>query len=120
MKKTHLAALIAIPVVIGALILSVAAAPFGDKRQESVISAAEPPAVSESAATELTREQAIQLALEDAGLSINEVRELEAERDRERGVAVYEIEFEHGKTEYEYEIRIGDGKIVEKNVEIDD
>ncbi len=83
-------------------------------------STTEKPAAEKPTATELTREQAIELALAHAGLTRNSVRELEAEKDRERGVLVYEIEFEHGKTEYEYEIRISDGVILDHKVEIDD
>ncbi len=82
--------------------------------------ATEPPASEKPTATEITREEAINIALSEAGLSREQVRELEAERDYERGVLVYEVEFEHGRNEYSYEIRVSDGKILTHSVEIDD
>ena len=70
--------------------------------------------------TEITREEAINIALKEAGLSREQVRELEAEKDRERGVLVYEVEFEHGRKEYSYEIRVSDGKVLTRSIENDD
>lgn len=69
---------------------------------------------------ELTKEQAISVALSHAGLSEEHIKRLKVEKDRDRGAWVYEIEFQHGIVEYEYEIRISDGKILEWNKEIDD
>ncbi len=86
----------------------------------------EPPAVDPPAAeqnpvtTELTKEQAIEIALKDAGLTREQVRELEAEKDYERGTLVYEVEFEYGRNEYSYEIRVSDGKVLTHSIEIDD
>ena len=70
--------------------------------------------------TEIDREEAINIALKEAGLSREQVRELEAEKDRERGVLVYEVEFEHGRKEYSYEIRVSDGKVLTRSIENDD
>ena len=69
---------------------------------------------------EISREKAIGIALNDAGFSINDVRDLDVERDYERGVLVYEIDFEQGRNEYSYEIRISDGKVLTCSVDIDD
>lgn len=86
--------------------------------------ATDPPATvppnENPASAELTREQAIEIALSDAGLTREQIRELEVERDYERGTLVYEIDFEHGRKEYSYDIRISDGKIITRDVEIDD
>ena len=86
--------------------------------------ATDPPATvppnENPASAELTREQAIEIALSDAGLTREQIRELEVERDYERGTLVYEIDFEHGRKEYSYDIRISDGKILTRDVEIDD
>ena len=83
--------------------------------------ATQPPATEQKpVSTELTREQAIEIALNDAGLTLDQVRELEIERDYERGTLVYEIEFEHGRKEYSYEIRISDGKLLTREIDIDD
>lgn len=82
--------------------------------------ATEPPASEKPTATEITREEAINIALSEAGLLREQVRELEAERDYERGVLVYEVEFEHGRNEYSYEIRVSDGKVLTRSIEIND
>lgn len=92
---------------------------------ETAPSVTEPP-VSENPTeekpdvTEIDREEAINIALKEAGLSREQVRELEAEKDRERGVLVYEVEFEHGRKEYSYEIRVSDGKVLTRSIENDD
>jgi uncharacterized membrane protein YkoI len=85
----------------------------------SVPPATEPPTSEKPVATEITREQAIDIALSDAGLSRDQVRELEAEKDYERGTLVYEVEFEHGRNDYSYEIRVSDGKVLTCSVEND-
>jgi uncharacterized membrane protein YkoI len=82
---------------------------------------AQPPATEEKpASTEITREEAIDIALTEAGLTREQVRKLEAEKDIERGVLVYEVEFERGRNEYSYEIRVSDGKVLTREIEIDD
>ncbi len=80
---------------------------------------AEQPAVDKPS-TEITREAAINIALREAGLTREQLRELEVEKDRERGTLVYEVEFEYGRTEYSYEIRVSDGKVLTRSVDIDD
>lgn len=70
--------------------------------------------------TEITREEAINIALSSAGLTREQVRDLEVEKDFERGTLVYEVEFEHGRNEYGYEIRVSDGKVLTNSIEIDD
>ena len=84
----------------------------------------EPPATEPTpekpVVNEITREEAINIALKEAGLTREQVRELEAEKDRERGVLVYEVEFEHGRKEYSYEIRVSDGKVLTRSIENDD
>ena len=85
----------------------------------SVPPATEPPTSEKPVATEITREQAIEIALSDAGLSRDQVRELEAEKDYERGTLVYEVEFEHGRNDYSYEIRVSDVKVLTCSVEND-
>ncbi len=69
---------------------------------------------------EITKDDAIAIALADAGLDADSVQRLKAEKDRDDGVWVYEIEFDEGYTEYEYKIRISDGKIVERDIDFDD
>lgn len=68
----------------------------------------------------LTGSQAAAKALEHAGLSASQVKELECELDYEDGKPVYEIEFKYGNTEYEYEISAYDGSVVSSKNEKDD
>ena len=68
----------------------------------------------------LTGSQAVAEALERAGLSASQVKELECELDYEDGKPVYEIEFKYGDTEYEYEISAYDGSVVSSKTEKDD
>ncbi|MBE6582506.1 MAG: hypothetical protein E7648_04500 [Ruminococcaceae bacterium] len=82
--------------------------------------ATQPPASEKPVVTEITREEAINIALSSAGLTREQVRDLEVEKDYERGTLVYEVEFEHGRNEYSYEIRVSDGKVLTNSIEIDD
>ena len=63
----------------------------------------------------VTKKEAVNKALKDAGLKRSQVRDLEAERDG----GVYEIEFtkKKGNVDFDYEIRRKDGKILEKGVD---
>lgn len=63
----------------------------------------------------LTKNEAINKALKNAGLKRSQVRNLEAEREGK----VYEIEFtkKKGNVDFDYEIRRKDGKILEKDVD---
>ena len=72
-----------------------------------------------SAPTELSEERALEIALADAGLTADVISRLKIEKDRDDGVWIYEIEFDHGYTEYEYEIRVSDGKILERDIDLD-
>ena len=73
---------------------------------------------SESA-EEISRERAIELALNDAGFYAEDVYDLEAELDRERGGVFWEIDFEHGGYEYSYYINTTTGEITKAHREFD-
>ena len=78
-----------------------------------------PPPATEPAA-ELTKEQALAIALDHAGLTEEQVTYVKVEKDFDDGRWVYEIEFREGRTEYEYEVRASDGKIVDYDKDWDD
>lgn len=59
----------------------------------------------------VSRERAIELALDNAGVALEEVRDLEAELDREYGGVYWEVDFEHGGYEYSYDINTTTGEI---------
>lgn len=60
------------------------------------------------------------IALKNAGVTESEIREYEIELDKERGTVAYEIEFKVGRTEYSYDINALNGKIIKKDIDIDD
>ena len=68
----------------------------------------------------ITRERAIELALQAASLTENEVFNIEAELDRERGGLVWEVEFETREHEYSYEIHAENGTVTKTERERND
>ena len=58
------------------------------------------------------KDAAFQAALEDAGLTSEEVRDIDIELDRTLASARYEVDFEAGRTEYEYRIDAYTGEIL--------
>ncbi|MBO5897798.1 MAG: PepSY domain-containing protein [Clostridia bacterium] len=60
---------------------------------------------------DISRRQAIQLALDEAGLERSEVRDLEAELDREREGLYWEVDFETPQHEFSYDIHVDSGEI---------
>ena len=59
----------------------------------------------------ITREQSIEKALQKAGLSRDNVYDLEAELDRERNGLFWEVDFETREHEYSYDIHAETGKV---------
>ena len=68
----------------------------------------------------LSGEDAWSIALEHAGLTLEEVEGLRAEGEIDDGVPRYEVQFHVGRVEYEYEIHAENGTILEWDKEIDD
>ena len=68
----------------------------------------------------VTREKALETALNKAGLTEAEVRDLDIELDTERGQAVWEIDFEHKGVEYSYDVDTKTGNITAVERERDD
>lgn len=77
-------------------------------------------ASSASSVASLGREAAAAAALAHAGVSADEVRQLECEPDLERGAAVYDIEFRVGAMEYDYEVDAATGVILKAQRERND
>ena len=55
---------------------------------------------------------ALQAALEDAGLSSDEVTDIDIELEKTLSSAWYEVDFESGRAEYEYRINAYTGEIL--------
>lgn len=66
----------------------------------------------------LPRRDAIQIALDHAGVAQADICDLSCKLEEENGVMIYQVEFEHGQYECEYEIDAKSGKILD--VDIDD
>ncbi len=69
----------------------------------------------------ITKTEAKEIALKDAGLSENDVTITKCRIDFDNGLEKYEVEFRTADGyEYEYEIDVESGKILDKDVELDD
>lgn len=66
----------------------------------------------------ITKEEAKKIALKDAGVTENEIRDFEIELDRDNGILKYEISFEKGNDDYDYDIDANTGKIINKEKDI--
>lgn len=66
---------------------------------------------------ELTADEALDIALERAGVTKDSISNLESVLDTENGVLVYEIDFDAGNTEYSYDVNAETGAIVERDVD---
>ena len=67
----------------------------------------------------LTKDEALTIALKDANLTKDQIKELEIDYDSEQGIFSYEIEFESQNKEYEYDINAKTGQLT-KQIEKDD
>ena len=67
-------------------------------------------------ATKITRDEALKIALEDAGLTQDQIRDLEVELDKDGGELHYDVDFEVNDKDYDYEIDAETGKILKKQV----
>ncbi len=68
----------------------------------------------------ITKDEAKKIALKDAGLKEDEIRNFEIETDHENNMLVYEISFNKGTDDYDYHIDANSGKIIKKDKDIDD
>lgn len=73
-----------------------------------------------SSSSYITRDSARDIAINAAGVSLDNIRALEVELDADDGRLVYEVEFKSGANEYDYEIDARSGEIIKNHVEIDD
>lgn len=71
-------------------------------------------------AKELSRDEAINIALNHAGLTRSQVVFDDVELDYDDGRKKWEIEFDHGNWEYEYDIDASNGNILDFEKEYDD
>lgn len=74
---------------------------------------------SDSTASAITRESAIDIALNHAGFKESDVLNLTAEYDRGLSGDEWEVEFDKDGYEYSYEINAATGDIIKSEKEID-
>ena len=91
------------------------------EQQDAGQTEAEQAAIQQTRSRHIGVERAKQIALEDAGLTEDEVRFTTSKLDDDNDDGeVYEIEFYKGRMDYEFEIDAYTGKIIEKSIEVDD
>ena len=71
-----------------------------------------------TAFAEITKADAKQIALNNAGFTADQVNFTECHKDYEDGRRVYEVKFNKGRTEYEFDIDAVTGAVV--GMDIDD
>ena len=69
---------------------------------------------------EITEDQALQIAIEHAGVSQDDISRVEVHRDYDDGREIIEVEFHVGRTEYSYDIDPSTGNILEFDIDYDD
>ncbi len=67
----------------------------------------------------ITRERALEIALEAAGAKQEDIRDLKIELDDEHGTKVWEVDFDYGNKEYSYDINYTTGAITKVEHEND-
>lgn len=61
----------------------------------------------------ISKDSALQIALNHAGLNKDSVKKIDCDLDLENGTVVYDVEFETADTKYDYEIHAVTGKIID-------
>ncbi len=61
--------------------------------------------------TKISRDKALEIALNHAGLKQENIRGLDIELDKENGVTVWDIDFESGDMDYSYDINAETGEM---------
>lgn len=68
----------------------------------------------------ISRSKAKSIALNNASVKESNIRDLSIELDYENGKYIYEVSFDVGRKEYDYDIDAKSGKILKKEIDIDD
>ncbi len=72
------------------------------------------------AAGEISREEALAIALDNAGVPEGDAYNIKNEKDSDNGIPLYDIEFETDYGDYDFEVAIADGRIVGGDYEVDE
>lgn len=90
--------------------------PAGQGQTPAVSSAPE----GEVAAGEISREEALAIALDNADMPEGDAYNIKNETDSDNGIPLYDIEFETDYGDYDFEVAIADGRIVGADYEVDE
>ena len=74
----------------------------------------------EPAAGEISREEALAIALDNADVPESDAYNVKNETDSDNGIPLYDIEFETDYGDYDFEVAIADGRIVGADYEVDE
>lgn len=79
-------------------------------------------AANAAAAGEITKDKALEIALQNAGLTANDVTvtKVHQEFDDDTGKMKWDVEFRAGAKEYNYDIAVDTGSVLESDVDFDD
>ena len=95
---------------------STSEAPAGQEQTPPVSSFTE----GESTAGEISREEALAIALANAGVPEGDAYNVKTETDSDNGIPLYDIEFETDYGDYDFEVAMADGRIVGADYEVDE
>ena len=73
-----------------------------------------------SSSGEISREEALAIALDNAGVPEGDAFNIKNETDGDNGIPIYDIEFETEYGDYDFEIAIDGGRIVGADYEVDE
>lgn len=73
-----------------------------------------------TANSRISEEEARSIALKDAGVSEQDISGIRIKLEKDDGIQQYEVDFYAGDREYDYDIDASTGKILSKDMEIDD
>ena len=73
-----------------------------------------------SSSGEISREEALAIALDNAGVPEGDAFNIKNETDGDHGIPIYDIEFETEYGDYDFEIAIDGGRIVGADYEVDE
>lgn len=79
-----------------------------------------PASEGEPAAGEISREEALAIALANAGVPEGDAYNVKTETDSDNGIPLYDIEFETDYGDYDFEVAMADGRIVGADYEVDE
>lgn len=65
----------------------------------------------------VTKKQALEIALKDAGYEMEDTLYTKVKKDQDDGMEVYDVEFRVGFVEYNYEIEVASGQIIDFDID---